>query len=156
MLRLDAILFDAITSDAGLMQAVGDRVKSTCFEVNPDEQDNTPLPYIVIRDLGKQPAQETKDTGWMPQEWLVNVGIEIGAESPNEVDALTMKAMRAVNNYMRTLSSQGAAVPYLKSGFPQTKGVDWDWMKPCYWDIVTYQCDIDYQGDDEEESNSDI
>ena len=156
MLRLDAILFDAITSDAGLMQDVGDRVKSTCFEVSPDEQDNTQLPYIVIRDLGKQPAQETKDTGWMPQEWLVSVGIEIGAESPNEVDALTMKAMRAVNNYMRTLSSQGAAVPYLKSGFPQTKGVDWDWTKPCYWDIVTYQCDIDYQGDDEEESNSDI
>ena len=156
MLRLDAIIFDAITADAGLMQDVGERVKSTCCEVSPDEQDNTPLPYIVIRDLGKQPAQETKDTGWMPQEWRVNVGIEIGAESPNEVDALTMKAMRAVSNYMRTLSSQGAAVPYLNSGFPQTKGVDWDWMKPCYWDIVTYQCDIDYQGDDEEESNSDI
>ena len=44
MLRLDKIFFDAITADAGLMQAVGGRVKSTCFEVSPDEQDNPPQP----------------------------------------------------------------------------------------------------------------
>ena len=152
MLRLDKILFDAITADAELMQTVGNRVKSTCFEVSPEDQDNTPLPYIVIRDLGKQPAQTTKDDEWMPSQWRVGAGIEVGATSPNEVDAIVMRAMKAVANYMQTLEGD---VPYLNEGFPQTQGVSWDWTKPCYWDLAQYQCDID-SNDDEQESNSDI
>jgi hypothetical protein len=148
MLRLDKIFFDAITADADLMQTVGNRVKSTCFEVSPDEQDNTPLPYIVIRDLGKQPAQTTKDDEWMPSLWNVGAGIEVGATSPNEVDAIVMKTMKAVANYMQTLEGD---VPYLNEGFPRTQGVSWDWMKPCYWDLAQYQCDIEYTEDDEQE-----
>ena len=148
MLRLDKIFFDAITADADLMQTVGNRVKSTCFEVSPDEQDNTPLPYIVIRDLGKQPAQTTKDDEWMPSLWNVGAGIEVGATSPNEVDAIVMKAMKAVANYMQTLEGD---VPYLNEGFPRTQGVSWDWMKPCYWDLAQYQCDVEYTEDDEQE-----
>jgi hypothetical protein len=151
MQRLDKILFDAITADADLMQAVGGRVKSTCFEVSPDEQDNTPLPYIVIRDLGKQPSQTTKDDEWMPSQWNVGAGIEVGAASPNEVDALVMKAMKAIANHISTLASQGEEIPYLNEGFPQTQGVDWDWTKPCYWDLAQYQCDVNYNDDEQDE-----
>jgi len=151
MLRLDKIFFDAITADAELMQAVGGRVKSTCFEVSPDEQDNTPLPYIVIRDLGKQPSQTTKDDEWMPSQWNVGAGVEVGAASPNEVDTLVMKAMKAIANHISTLASQGDEIPYLNEGFPQTQGVDWDWTKPCYWDLAQYQCDVNYNDDEQDE-----
>ena len=142
MLRLDKIFFDAITANAELMQAVGGRVKSTCFEVSPDEQDNTPLPYILILDEGKQPAQTTKDDEWMPSLWRVSAGIEVGATSPNEVDAIIMKAMRVIANYIQTLCEQGEDIPYLNEGFPQTQGVAWDWTKPCYFDVAHYQCDV--------------
>ena len=142
MLRLDKIFFDAITSDAALMQAVGGRVKSTCFEVSPDEQDNTQLPYIIVIDEGKQPAQTTKDDEWMPSQWRVGAGVEVGAKSPNEVDALVMKAMRAIADHMQTLAEQGEDVPYLNEGFPQTEGVSWDWTKPCYFDLAHYQCEV--------------
>jgi hypothetical protein len=151
MLRLDKIFFDAITADAELMQAVGGRVKSTCFEVSPEEQDNTPLPYIVIRDLGKQPSQTTKDDEWMPSQWRVGAGVEVGAKSPNEVDALVMKAMKAIAEYISNIADQGEEIPYLNEGFPQTQGVDWDWKKPCYWDLAQYQCDVDYNDDEQEE-----
>lgn len=153
MLRLDKLLFDAITADSELMQAIDGRVKSTCFEVSPDEQDNTPLPYIVIRDMGKQPAQTTKDDGWMPSRWNVSAGVEVGAASPNAVDDLVMKAMKVVADYMQTFDGN---VPYLNEGFPQTQGVQWDWMKPCYWDILQYQCDVTYTNDEQERSSSEI
>lgn len=156
MLRLDKIFFDAIVADNDLMQAVGGRVKSTCFEVSPDEQDNTPLPYIIVIDEGKQPAQTTKDDEWMPSQWRVGAGVEVGAKSPNEVDALVMKAMKAIAAYISTLANQGEEIPYLNEGFPQTQGVNWDWTKPCYFDVAHYQCDIDYNDDEQEESNSDI
>ena len=151
MLRLDKIFFDAITANAELMQAVGGRVKSTCFEVSPDEQDNTPLPYILILDEGKQPAQITKDDEWMPSQWRVGVGVEVGAKSPNEVDALVMKAMKAIAEYISTLAEQDEEIPCLNEGFPQTQGVAWDWTKPCYFDVVHYQCDIDNTNDDEQD-----
>lgn len=147
MLRLDKLFYEAITADAELMQAVGNRVKSTCFEVPPTEQDNTPLPYILILDEGKQPAQTTKDDEWMPSQWRVAAGVEVGAESPNEVDALIMKAMKAIANYMQTLEGE---IPYLNEGSPQTQGVNWDWTKPCYFDVAHYQCDIDNTNDDEQ------
>ena len=150
MLRLDKLLFDAIVADEELMQAVGGRVKSTCYEVSPDEQDNTPLPYIIVIDEGKQPAQTTKDDEWMPSQWRVGAGVEVGAKSPNEVDALIMKAMKAIAEYISTLASQGEEIPWLNEGFPQTQGVQWDWTKPCYWDIAHYQCDIDYNDDEQD------
>ena len=150
MLRLDEIFYKAITADADLMQAVGGRVKSTCFEVSPDEQDNTPLPYILILDEGKQPSQTTKDDGWMPSQWRVGAGVEVGAKSPNEVDALVMKAMKAIAAHIINLSDQGEDIPWLNDGFPQTQGVAWDWEKPCYFDVANYQCDIYYTEDEQE------
>ena len=154
MLRLDEIFYKAITADADLMQAIGGRVKSTCFEVSPDEQDNTPLPYILIMDEGKQPAQTTKDDEWMPSQWRVGAGVEVGAKSPNEVDALVMKAMKAIAKYISTLADQGKEIPYLNEGFPQTQGIAWDWTKPCYYDIAHYQCDMQYTYDDEQETEN--
>jgi hypothetical protein len=157
MLRLDEIFYKAITADADLMQAVGGLVKSTCFEVSPEETDNTPLPYIIIIDEGKAPAQTTKDDEWMPSQWRVSAGVEVGAVSPNEVDALVMMAMKAIAEYISTLSEQGEEIPYLNEGFPQTQGIAWDWTKPCYFDVAHYQCDVDNKNDDEqEESDSGI
>jgi hypothetical protein len=150
MLRLDKIFFDALTSDAELMQAVGGRVRSTCFEVPPTENDNTPLPYIIVMDEGKAPAQTTKDDEWMPSLWRVGSGVEVGAKSPNEVDALVMKAMKAIASHISTLADQGEEIPYLNEGFPQTQGVAWDWAKPCYFDVAHYQCDVNYYDDEQE------
>lgn len=143
MLKLDELIFNAIKADADLIAAVGSRVESTCFEVSPDGDDNTPLPYIVIRDEGKRPANQTKDDDWMPSRWQVGAAIEIGAQEPKAVGDLAMMAMRAVNNYIHALYDQGEDIPNLIDGFPQTDGVQWDWMKPCYWDLVHYQCDIE-------------
>ena len=125
MLRLDKIFFDAITADAELMAICGyeapsedypqgkpARIKSTCFEVSPDETDKTPLPYILILDEGKQPAQTTKDDEWMPSQWRVGAGVEVGATSPNEVDAIIMKAMRVIANYIQMDPILNVADPF--------------------------------------------
>ena len=77
MKDLDQILFDALKGDAALMEAVGDRVVSTCFEVGPDEMDNTPLPCIIVTDDGWQNQQESKDTMWESMEDRVTV-LDVG------------------------------------------------------------------------------
>ena len=63
-MNIDRIIYNAICADADLMEAIGSRVKSTCFEVSPDEQDNTPLPYIIVTDDGFRMQPSNKDCVW--------------------------------------------------------------------------------------------
>ena len=136
MIQLDEILYNAVRADAALMEAVGGRVVSTCFEVSPDDKDNTPLPCIIINDNGRQAQPETKDSGWLLSEWKVQADIEVDAESPKDVDRIIEMCNRAVAAYVATLDY--ADTPQLDS--IQTAGKAWDWMKPCYHGRLIYQC----------------
>ena len=62
MKQVDEIIYDAICADAALMEAIGNRVVSTCFEVSPTEQDNTPIPYVIVTADGFQNQVGSKDT----------------------------------------------------------------------------------------------
>lgn len=141
MIALDEILYNALRSDAELMQAVGGRIASTCFEVGPDEQDNTDLPCIIVTDDHFQNIPETKDTEWESFDDRVQASIEVDAKSPKQVKQLRSKARHAVATYIRTMAQNGGEVPYLES--LSGNGTAWDWMKPCYHSTLTYNCIID-------------
>jgi hypothetical protein len=138
MQQLDAIIYDAITADAGLMTAIGSRVVSTCFEVPPTEDDNTPLPNVIITDDGFQNQVGTKDTVWESGEDRVQVSVDIAAQSPNEVKTLVKAVRRAIEAHMVSLYEQGEDTPELEN--LSSGGLAWDWMKPCYYQKLTYQC----------------
>lgn len=138
MKQLDAIIYDAITADAALMAVIGSRVVSTCFEVPPTEDDNTPLPNVIITDDGFQNQVGTKDTVWESGEDRVQVSVDIAAQSPNEVKALVKAVRRAIEAHMVSLYEQGEDTPELEN--LSSDGLAWDWMKPCYYQKLTYQC----------------
>ena len=155
VIELDKLFYDALQADETLMTTVGGRIVSTCFEVGPDEKDNTPLPCIIVTDDGLTNNQQTKDNVWEAGEDRVQASVEVDATSPKQVKQLIRMVRKAINNYVTSQYTQGADIPNLQS--VQTNGVAWDWMKPCYHSTVSYQCDVD-NGlyDDEQESNSDI
>ena len=153
MIELDEFLYNALMEDETLVAAVGGRIASTCFEVSPDELDNTPLPCIIVTDDGLQNDQSNKDDVWESDEDRVQASVEVGAESPKVVKRLIRMVRKAISNYAASLSAQNAEVPYLLN--VQTNGVAWDWMKPCYHSAVSYQCSINnYLRDDEQEQTS--
>ena len=154
MMELDELFFNALKADADLVAAVGDRIESTCFEVSPDGDDNTPLPCIIVTDDGLTNNQQTKDNVWESDEDRVQASVEVDAESPKAVKRLIRMVRRAINNYVILLRMNGEQIPDLLS--VQTNGVAWDWMKPCYHSTITYTCDIASKYDDEQESKSDI
>ena len=139
-LELDELFFNALMADADLVLAVGGRIESTCFEVSPDEQDNTPLPCIIVTDDGLTNNQQTKDNVWESGEDRVQASVEVDATSPKQVKRLIRMVRKAINNYITSLYTQGEDIPNLQS--VQTNGVAWDWMKPCYHETITYQCDV--------------
>ena len=142
-MNLDEIFFNAIMADADLVLAVGGRVESTCFEVSPDETDNTLLPNIIITDDGLTNQPDSKDVEWESREDRVQASVDVAAENPKQVKQLIGMVRKAIANYIQALEDQGEDIPYLQS--IQTAGVAWDWMKPCYHDVITYTCDVQNQ-----------
>ena len=138
MKQVDEIVYDAIRADSDLMTAIRGNVVSTCFEVSPDETDKTPLPYIIVTDDGFQNQVETKDDGWEGTEDRVSVGVEVAAESPQEVKRLIKMVRQAVASYIEQMYDDGEDIPELDS--LSSDGLAWDWTKPCYYQRLTYQC----------------
>ena len=141
MIALDEILFNALRSDAVLMEDVGGRIVSTCFEVGPDKVDNTPLPCIIVMDDGLQNNPDTKDCEWEAYEDRVTASVEVDAESSKAVKALIRKVRHAIADYIQTLYNEGEEIPKLESIV--SNGIAWDWMKPCYHSTLTYNCIIE-------------
>lgn len=136
-MQVDKIIYNAIQADADLMTTIGSRVVSTCYEVPPTEEDNTPLPFIIVTDDGFQNQQTTKDCVWEAAEDRVQVGVEVAAASPNEVKDIIKQVRKAVEQYVGTMYQQGEEIPQLDS--LSSDGLAWDWMKPCYYQRLTYQ-----------------
>ena len=149
MKSVDEIIYDAICADTALMEAIGSRVVSTCFEVPPAEADNTPLPNIIVTDDGFQNQVGSKDTVWESGEDRVQATVDVAASSPEEVRRLIRMVRRAVENHIILMSATDGCIPELDS--LSSNGIAWDWMKPCYYQHLTYQCttlsDIDNEQD---------
>lgn len=169
-LELDEIFYAALTADSTIMEACGyvaptpgtpadgntpatpgdpgtpARIYSTCVEVPPTENDNTPLPYIIITDDGLQNDQGTKDDVWESVEDHVQASVEISAISPKEVKRLARLCRKAIADYIATMIGER---PYLTA--LTTNGTAWDWTKPCYYKTLQYQCDVTNEDDEQEE-----
>ena len=151
MKQLDEIIYDAITADEGITAIVGDRVVSTCFEVPPTDEDNTPIPNIIITDDGFQAEIFTKDDIWDSDTDRVQVTVDIAAASPNEVKQLAKAVRKAVNDHIHAMYDQDEDIPSLQS--LTSDGIAWDWMKPCYYQKLYYTCDVDVDFSDDEADN---
>jgi hypothetical protein len=139
-MELDELFFNALMADADLVLAVGGRIESTCFEVSPDEQDNTPLPCIIVTDDGLSNQPTDKDIEWEAGEDRVQASVEVDAKDPKQVKQLIRMVRKAISNYITSLYEKSEEIPCLQS--VQTNGVAWDWMKPCYHSTITYTCDV--------------
>lgn len=145
MKSVDEIIYDAICADTALMEAIGSRVVSTCFEVPPAEADNTPLPNIIVTDDGFQNQVGTKDCVWESGEDRVQATVDVAASSPEEVRRLIRMVRRAVENHIILMSATDGCIPELDS--LSSNGIAWDWMKPCYYQQLSYQCTVPSETD---------
>lgn len=149
MKEFDEIIYDAIQADNTLMEEIGGRVISTCFEVSPTEKDNTPLPNIIITDDGFQNTDSTKDSVWEGSRDGVQASVEIAGRSRNEVKKIVRMVRKAVQSHIESMCEDGLETPWLQS--LTSDGVDWDWMKPCYYQRISYNVTTPNTYNDEQE-----
>lgn len=150
LMELDELIYTALMADEALKTIMGwkpatdrqpeviPRIYSTCIEVPPTEEDNTDVPYVIIMEEHSQNVAGTKDTTWESDIDAVSVGVEISANSPREVKRIRKMVRSAISSYVESMEGQ---TPWLQKSYRD--GIAWDWTKPCYYDTLHFQCDME-------------
>ena len=139
----DKVFYNALRSNAALMQQVGGRIESTSIPV-PDEQlDNEPVPYIIISFDGLQNEGFTKDNSFEGMNDKVQVSIVVAAQTRDELGDIMQTIRETVIAYFE--DDEGHAwddYQYIPNNYTLTASqVAYAPMKPCYYQTLTYDCD---------------
>lgn len=134
-LATDSIFMKAIQSDASLMQKIGGRLYGTAIELPDEDLDNVPVPYVIVTFNGLTNDQGTKDDRYESRYDKVEIGVEVTAKTLDDLHVLTEMVRDTILSYLRSRTT--AVDDYLFTA----EGIQYDSMKPCYWQVLRYQCD---------------
>ena len=143
-LQTDIIFVRAIRSNQELVAELpaGD-VYNTAIALPEEDAMNAPVPYIIVSYDGMQNDQSTKDS-YEGDTDQVTITIEVAAETRDQL----CNIMEAIRSTVLTFFESMQADP-TEEGFPllpldyqlSASAVQFDSMKPCYWQTLTYVCD---------------
>ena len=104
-----------------------------------------------MTDDGFQNQNGSKDCVWESGEDRVQATVDVAADSPKEVKRLIRMVRRAVENHIILMSATDGCIPELES--LSSNGIAWDWMKPCYYQQLYYQCTVPSETDIDNEQD---
>lgn len=158
-LALDSIFVSAISSNSDLMKVLGyveetesdtgipARLYGTAIPLPDEDAENVPVPYIIVTFNGLNNQTGTKDDVYESQYDQVNIGIEIAAKTLNGLHDLTQTVRDTILSYLR--GHETSIEDYTLSA----DAIQYDADKPCYWQVLRYQCEVFNLIEEEEEEN---
>jgi hypothetical protein len=152
-LATDSIFITALQSNSELLEALGydpetgenARLYCTAIPLPDEDADNVPVPYVIVTFDGLTNDQGTKDDRYESEYDTVNIGVEVIARNINELHELTQMVRDTILSYLR--ENDTATMDYNFAA----QQIQFDSLKPCYWQVLTYQCDVNNTNDDEQD-----
>ena len=157
-LAADSIFISAIQSNETLMEKLGyvattdndtgtpARLYGTAIGMpEEDAEKNVPVPYAIVTFDGLTNDQGTKDDRYESEYDKVEVSIQLTAKTLDDLHELTQMVRKTVLTYLRANTTD------IEDYVFRAEGIIYDEKKPCYWQILTYQCDTINKDDDEQE-----
>ena len=139
----DVVFVNALRADSVLMAKLpaGD-VYNTASALPGEELDNAPLPYIIVSFDGLTNDVETKDDPYEGASDSVTISIEIAAKTRPELGQLADAVRRQVHQYFVDADPTDEDADLIPHDYQfSAQAVNYDSLKPCYWQVLTYQCD---------------
>ena len=144
-LATDSIFITALQSNGDLMEALGydpetgepARLYCTAIPLPDEDADNVQVPYVIVTFDGLTNDQCTKDDRYESEYDTVNIGVEVTARNINELHDLTQTVRDTILSYLR--ENDTAIMDYNFAA----QQIQFDSLKPCYWQMLTYQCDVE-------------
>lgn len=164
-LATDSIFVSALQSNSELMEKLTEyidddgniqydetpRLYGTAIGLPDEDAENVSVPYIIVTFDGLTNDQGTKDDRYESDYDTVNIGITVTAKTLDDLHELTQIVRDTILAYLREHET-----PIMDYNFAAQQ-IQYDSLKPCYWQVLTYQCDVINTYDDEQdESNSEI
>ena len=156
-LATDSIFIAAIQSNTELMEALGyeapeeeyegrpARLYGTAIPLPDEDADNVPVPYIIVTFDGLNNQNQTKDDVYESNYDTVNIGVEVTGKTIDDLHELTQAVRDTILNYFR--EHETAIIDYTLSA----DAIQYDSLKPCYWQTLRYQCEVYNLNDDEQD-----
>ena len=142
-LTTDIIFVKALRADSTLTAklAAGD-VYNTTIALPDKDKDNAPIPYAIVSFDGLTNDQTTKDDYESTID-QVTVSIEIAAQTRQELGDLAKHIRSQVRHFFLNAeeTDEDSDMIPLDYQFTATP-VNYDPSKPCYWQLLNYQCDV--------------
>lgn len=139
----DKVFYNALRSNDDLMATVSGRIESTSIPVPDDEFENTPLPYIIITFDGLQNEGYTKDNNFEGHQDRVQVSIEVAANTRDDLGDIMQTIRQTIIDYFEDDEHHEADdYDLVPENYVFTAGpIAYDWMKSCYFQTLSYNCD---------------
>lgn len=123
-------------------------VYNTSIAVPDQDLENAPIPYIIVSFDGLQNDDSTKDCSYDGETDRVQIGIEIAAKTRTQLGEIAEAVRNTIRSFFSTYQPPlEASGEDLTDIIPENyvfsaQGVQYDPDKPCFWQVLTYQCDI--------------
>ena len=127
------------------MEATGGRIYGTAIPLPDEDAENTPLPYIIVTFESLQNGDQTKDDLYESSEDKVAIGVTVCASKLGGLHDLTQMVRDVLLDYFRNNAT--AVEDYDFSA----QARQFDSMKPCYWQVLSYQCEVNNNYDEQED-----
>lgn len=142
-LQTDIIFVRALRENQELMaQLPAGDVYNTAIALPEPEAENAPLPYIIVSYDGMTNDQTTKDS-FEGDTDTVTIGIEVAASTRKELFDLTQAVRSTVLAFFEDLPEDDEDIAEAPLDYQlSATAVNFDDLKPCYWQRLSYQCDV--------------
>jgi hypothetical protein len=135
-LATDSIFIAALSESEDIMEAVGGRIYGTAIPLPDEDAENVNPPYIIVTFDSLQNGEQTKDDRYEGSYDKVAIGIEVVAGKLGGLHDLTQMVRDVILEYFRTNDT-----PVIDYDF-SAQAIQFDSMKPCYWQVLIYQCEV--------------
>lgn len=143
-LSTDSIFIVALSASEDIMEAVGGRIYGTAIPLPDEDAENVPLPYIIVTFESLQNGDQTKDDLYEGSEDKVAIGVTVVTGKLGALHDLTQMVRDVILSYFRTNAT--AVEDYDFSA----QAIQFDSMKPCYWQVLSYQCEVNNRNYEQE------
>lgn len=139
-LSTDSIFIAALTSSAEVMQTIDGRLYSTAIPMPDEDAENVPVPYIIVTFNGLNNEGTTKDDPFEGDTDVVQIGVEVTAVNREQLAELTQLVRSTIHDYLtEDVDDERQTIDDYQLS---AEAVQYDSMKPCYWQTLRYQCDV--------------
>ena len=156
-LATDSIFTTALQSNSDLMATLGyvaptltdkgkpARLYGTAIPLPDEDLDNVPVPYVIVTFDGLNNDAGTKDDRYESEYDRVNIGIEVVGKTLEDLHGLTQMVRDTVLGYFRENHTNVEDYTF------SADAIQYDSLKPCYWQTLRYQCEVYNLNDDEQD-----